>query len=433
MRVLVALTPEKSILHYLVPLAWALRTAGHEVLVASQPRLAPAITQAGLTAAPVGRDCDPWRLTSGHPERLAELRAGLPAPYDAVERPGAATWAELQGGMADAVRGWHRLTNLPTIAGLVAFARSWQPDLVLWEPLCFAGPIAAAACGAAHGRLLFGIDVFGATRALHRRLRAARPDPTDTAAGTACDPLADWLAGYGRRYGFGFTEDLVTGQFTVDPVPASLALPEMACTEPLRMQYVAYGGAAIVPSWLRQPPEKPRVAITLGLSATEVFDGYTVPLADVLTAVAGLDVEVVATVAAGHRAALGPLPKTVRVVSYVPWHALAPTCAAIVHHAGAATLLTTARHGVPQLALPFHFDQPLLGRRLAEHGAGLAIAAADITGARIRDAVARLLDEARFRQRAAALCAEIRALPSPNRLVAALEERVAHHRGAAPG
>ncbi|MGW7578886.1 hypothetical protein [Streptomyces sp. NPDC054765] len=37
-----------------VPLAWALRAAGHEVRVASQPDLMDTITAAGLPATPVG-------------------------------------------------------------------------------------------------------------------------------------------------------------------------------------------------------------------------------------------------------------------------------------------------------------------------------------------------------------------------------------------
>ena len=56
MRVLLTTFAHNTHFYNLVPLAWALRTAGHEVRVASQPDLTEAITAAGLTAVPVGTD-----------------------------------------------------------------------------------------------------------------------------------------------------------------------------------------------------------------------------------------------------------------------------------------------------------------------------------------------------------------------------------------
>jgi UDP:flavonoid glycosyltransferase YjiC (YdhE family) len=109
------------------------------------------------------------------------------------------------------------------------------------------------------------------------------------------------------------------------------------------------------------------------------------------------------------------------VVSYVPWHTLVPTCTAVIHHAGAATLATTARYPVPQLALHFHADQPILARKLAQHGAGLEIHTTQATGASVREALLRLLTEPAFRNRATHLRDEIHALPTPNELVPQLE------------
>ncbi len=413
MRVLFAVNPEKTIFLYLVPLAWALRTAGHEVRVASQPRFADVVTQAGLTAVPVGSDRDPWRITAHKPDVLAAMRVGHMKPYDAFDDPAKATWAYLKPGMAEAVRGWHRVANFPIIAELVEFAGRWRPDLVIWEALTFAGPIAAKACGAAHARVLFGADVYGGVRVLYRNLNEHQPAQERT------DPLADWLAGYGRSYGFEFTEDMATGQVTIDQLPRSLQVE--AELPYLRMQYIPYGGPATVPDWLREPPVRPRVAMTLGLTATEIFNGYNVPLAEIVESLADLDIELVVTIAESEQQRLGTIPDNVRVVSYVPWHTLVPTCTAVIHHAGAATLATTARYPVPQLALHYHFDQPILARKLAQHGAGLEIHTSRATGSNVRDAVARLLTEPAFRDRATHLRDEIHALPTPNELVPQLE------------
>jgi glycosyltransferase (activator-dependent family) len=420
MRVLFALNPEKTIFQYMVTTAWALRTAGHEVHVASQPWFAGTITQAGLTAVPVGGNRDPWRITAHRPDVLAEMRIGHFKPYDAFDDPAKANWAYLRPGIARAATGFHRVANFPIIADLVAYARHWRPDLVIWDALSYAGSIAAEACGAAHARLLFGVDVYGGVRQLYRRLNAAQPVQDRS------DPIAAWFAGYGRRYGFEFTEDLFTGHFTIDQLPRSLQIE--ADLEYVRTRYVPYGGPAVVPRWLWEPPRRPRIGLTMGLSATEIFHGYAISMADVLAALADLDVEVVATVAPAQQAGLGPVPDNVRVVSYVPWHALAPTCSVVVNHAGAATLATTALHPVPQLALHHHADQPVLGRLLAEHGAGLELPTTVATGDSVRAAVQRLLAEQSFRLRAAALTAEIQALPTPNEIVPVLQELTAKHR-----
>jgi hypothetical protein len=41
--------------------------------------------------------------------------------------------------------------------------------------MTFAGAVAAKACGAAHARLLFGLDVVGHARQAHQRWLAGRP------------------------------------------------------------------------------------------------------------------------------------------------------------------------------------------------------------------------------------------------------------------
>ena len=421
MRVLFAVHPEKSIFLYMVPLAWALRTAGHEVRFASQPGFADTITQAGLTAVPVGRDRDLWRMARLEPGLVEEARAGLPVPYDIVEDPANATWDRMRYGQVGAME-TARDQNFPLIADLVRFARHWRPDLVVWEPFTYAGPIAARACGAAHARLLWSVDVFGLTRDHFLRVKSEQP-PAERV-----DPLADWLGGYARKYGSDFAEDMATGHFTIDQFPRSLQVE--ADLHYLRMRYVPYGGPAVVPKWLWAKPERPRVALTMGLTSTEIFDSYTISMRDVLDALADLDIEVVATISESEQRKLGPVPANARVVSYVPWHALVPTCSVVINHAGAATLATTALHPVPQLALPYHFDQPILARKLAEQGAGLEIHTTRATGANVRESVLRLLTEPAFRAGAARLTDEIRSLPTPNQLVPQLEELTAKYRSA---
>ena len=424
MRILFAVIPEKTTFLHTVPLAWALRTAGHEVRVASSPGFADTITQAGLTAVPVGRDASAWRVDGVDPELLEEARAGLPSPWNVVENPDDVTWNELVQGHHAAVQDGHKLENFPIIAGLVNFARDWEPDLIIWEPLSYAGAIAAKACGAAHARMLWSIDVLGVTRDHYLRLMERQP-PEDRE-----DPLAEWLGGYGAKYGYEFTEDMVTGHFTIDQMPESVRMTGDRHHVPI--QYVPYGGPAVVPKWLQAPPRRPRVGLTLGTTATERFAGYTVGVQDILDALSDLDVEVVATIAESEQQKLKQVPDNTRLVTFLPLHALAASCSVMINHAGPGTFLTCAREGAPQLTVPSDFDEPELARRAARQGGSLTIHGEEVTGRDIRDRVQRLLDESAFRQRATALREEIHAMPTPNEVVGQLEELTNKHRTRRP-
>jgi glycosyltransferase (activator-dependent family) len=424
MKVLFATVNDGSFLHPMVSLAWALRTAGHEVRVANQDFATPHVTGAGLTSVPVGRQTTSDRLLTAMrvtPEMLEEARPGLHPPYDVVDSPETATWqGMLSAYTEDAERS--KYENFPMISGLVAFARQWQPDLVIWEPFTLAGSIAAKACGAAHARMLFGIDAFGVARQRFLQLKDAQP-PEQRA-----DPLADWLGGYARKYGAEFTEDMTCGHFTIDQYPRGLQV-EAEGLDYLHSRYIPYGGRASVPRWLQVPAQRPRIAITMGFTATGFFNGFAFSLQDILDKLAGLDVEVVAVLDEAEQAKLDRVPANTRLETWVPLDALASTCSAAINHAGGGTLSTFAVHGVPQLTLPYHFDEPILGRNLAAVGAGLRIPPSEASGDTVRDAVQRLLGPT-FQQGAQRLRDEMRALPSPNELVGTLEELTTKHRTA---
>ncbi|MBP2329782.1 glycosyltransferase (activator-dependent family) [Kibdelosporangium banguiense] len=420
MRVLFTTQPGNTVLNTMVPLAWALRAAGHDVRVAAKPKFADVITQAGLTAVPVGRthggpdhDDDPEE-----PSYAAQWT--VPPPFDVIERSAQdITWEKLKSRFdADHVTWDYKAENFPLIADLVAFARQWRPDLVIWEPFCPAGAIAAAAVGAAHARLLWSVDYFGVARDLYLRVKNQQPP------GDRVDHLAGWLADYAAKYGGQFSEELVTGQVTIEQLPESLRM--QADLEYVPMRYVPYGGPAVVPKWLTVPPERRRVGLTLGQSIiAERRDGYIVDLPDVLDSLSDLDIEIVATVADKERHKLGHIPDNTRLVPYVPLHALTATCAAVIHHAGIGTMVTTTLDGVPQLSLPWNSDQPALAHKLAEQGGGLTVPAFQATGAAVRENLLRLLHEPSFRERAGKLRDEMLAMPTPAEVVPQLEKLAA--------
>ncbi|MGE7388942.1 activator-dependent family glycosyltransferase [Streptomyces sp. NPDC004126] len=420
MRILFTCYPERTHFLLMAPLAWALRTAGHEVRVACQPKLVDAVTRAGLTAVPVGSDRDLWQVAGRLKGSGARLAPGLAEPYDAAERAaGDITLPWLREAYRVRIEAAHKMTNAPLAPGLVEFARQWKPDLVVWEPLTFAGAIAAEAVGAAHARMLIGADVYGIARQHFRRLRDALPEGE-----RGSDPLGEWLDGYARRYGGRFTESMATGRFSVDLLPPSLQVHAPGL-EYRSLRFTPYGGPAVVPRWLWEPPSRPRVALTLGLTVSDHGLAYPVDVQDILDHVADLDVELVATVSEKAAKELRRVPGNARLVSYVPMQALLPTCSAVIHHAGVGTLTTAAFYGVPQLALPWDVDQPLLSSRLAAHGAGLTTHATRATGRVVRESLLRLLEDPSFGERAGALREEVRSVPHANDVARELVERAA--------
>lgn len=435
MRVLFATYSERTHFHAMVPLAWALVTAGHEVRVASQPALTDVITRTGLTAVPVGADHNLWRVSNrfltprfakANPQAYKKMRGVELPPFDLADEPMEnVSWEYLRSGYEKVVPGWYKMINDTMVEDLVEYARSWRPDLVIWEPATYAGPIAAKAAGAVQARQLWSIDIFGRTR--QNFLRQLERQPISERE----DPLAEWIGGQVQKFDVEFTEDLTTGHFSVEQYPDSLRMETDLRYVPMR--YVPYDGDAVVPKWLwetaGEPAAKPRVCLTLGVAATERFGGYPVSVQDILDSLADLDIEIIATLAETEQQRLERVPDNTKLVSFVPLSALMPTCSAAITHVGFGTFNTTALNGVPQLTLPEQHDAPPLAKRLVEYGAGLTEYHSDATGAKVRAHLMRLLEEPGFARSAAGLRDEMLAMPTPNDVVPTLEKLVDEYRG----
>ncbi|NRQ31661.1 activator-dependent family glycosyltransferase [Nonomuraea sp. NN258] len=406
MRILFATYAEKSHFHVMVPLAWALHNAGHEVRVASQPELTETITRAGLTAVPVGKNHSFWRANRVYsffdPREESQL-------YDMTEPDETKlSWEVMSTGYSWFVRWWCWLVNDGLVEELTDYCRQWRPDLVIWEPITYAAPIAATASGAAHGRMMWCLDLFGRMRFRFTRAMLAQP-PADRK-----DPLVAWLRSRAARVGVDYSDDMTTGQFTIDHTPPSFQLGLDLPYVPLR--YVPYNDVAVVPDWLRAPPSRPRVCLTLGMTATERLDGYNVSVQDLLDSLADLDIELVATISPAQRERVRRVPPNTRVVPFVPLKELVPSCAAVINHGGNGTFYTTLAAGVPQLVLPTLFDEPVRAELLAEQGAGLMMRPSEVTGAGVRDNLLRLLGEPSLGANARRLRAEIAAMPTPHQV-----------------
>ncbi|MEV7116300.1 nucleotide disphospho-sugar-binding domain-containing protein [Streptomyces anulatus] len=416
MRVLFATVPAPAHVYPVVPLAWALRAAGHETVVASHPDVADTVTAAGLTAVSLGeRDF----LTSEVPTEQAAI---LDRITDELELgPGEANFRTAIRHFMLETFGLYHPDRAPEPGSftdeLVDFATAWRPDLVIWDPLCFPAAVAARTVGAAHARILHAFDHFG-----WARQRYTERMTTDRMAAMT-RPTLD-------RYGIAFGEDLLVGQWTLDLKPPRTRLPVRVDSRPLRR--IPYSDDAPLPRWLHaHRPERPRVCLTLGVSRRSFFAGGDEhPVAEFFDLAADLDLELVATLDAGQLASVGTVPDNVRVLDYVPLTALLPTCAAVVHHGGAGTLAVATAHRVPQLVIPAvgGADRMETGQYVAASGAGLVLTEDETTPEVLRDSLLRLLTEPGFREGADRLHQEWLDTPSPAATVPLLEQMAAQHR-----
>ncbi|MGI5238451.1 nucleotide disphospho-sugar-binding domain-containing protein [Dactylosporangium sp. CA-139066] len=368
MRVLFLSTPLPSHTYPMVPLAWALRAAGHDVLISTTDD-AIGVTAAGIDVL----DFDP----SGECPSLAEINATRP---DIVARR-ATQVADGEVLLIEATRQY--------VDRMVAVAELYGPDLIIHSQLQGGGPIAAAKLGVPaveHGASLLRNDDF------YDRLSVLIPDTFAEHGIDGLDP---------RRA-------------VLDVAPPSM-VPAQGGGEQWPMRYVPFNGGGLVPGALVADGSRPRVAVTIG---TNIMAPNMRELLDRLLAAApAVDAEFVLLLS-GVGADLGSLPANVRAVTeWLPLRALLRGCAAIVHHGGAGSILAALDAGVPQLAVPSGAPNYMQSDAVRERGAGLSASAGELDAALLR----RVLDDDKLRRAAAEVRDEIAGLPTPVALVPRLE------------
>lgn len=371
MKVLVVTWGWHSHFNHLAPHVWALLAAGHDVRVACPANLTEVVTGAGLAAVPVGAWLDFPAVASGQVARIAD------EPGDSGDAlPPTVT----VGGVAHT----YATAMLPE---LVAYGRWYRPDLVLHEQNNLGAAVAAAALGVPSVRVLWGP---------HFPVRLDR----DVVLGSLT-----------AAYGVTPSQVPLTGTLTLDPCPPPMQVPLAEPHQPVR--FVPYNGAATLPGWLRGPADRPRVALTRGtLMPLLGFDAFD--LRSTVHALAELDIELVLAL---EREPDQTLPPNVRSAPGLAHHLLVPTCAAVVHHGGAGSMMTAVACGVPQLVLPRVGDQHFNAERVVIAGAGLTLPAERAQPDQIRDAVAALIDDTRWQAAATQLRRHNDSRPSPAAVV----------------
>lgn len=388
MRVLLASWAGRSHYFALVPLGWALRIAGHDVRVISQPGFANTVVSSGMTMTPVGDDVDVAALLQ------ANLGSKLTSTTELLGR-----WDSASAKVETLRRAQRGLGHFLTLAEVMApdslaFARRWKPDLVLFEPTTFVGPLVGTTLGIPTVRHPWCVDFSADLPEIETELFA---------------PLLEH---------FGLSRLNVNGDCTVDPCPPSMQISHITAYQTMR--FVPYNGGGIAPV-LDQRGDRPRVCVTWGRSLSELGIHHEVDVIDLVTAAAELPIDLVAPMSAEAQAALPPLPHNVTILDPVPMYALLATCDLVVHHGGSGTLMTAMHAGIPQLVVANMPDLMFNGRHLAKTGAGEVRAADSVDVAELITDIERLTTNSSYQAAAQRLRAESVCQPSPDEVVRVLE------------
>jgi UDP:flavonoid glycosyltransferase YjiC (YdhE family) len=361
--------------HYwpMVPLGWALRSAGHDVRVASLPNLSIEVTGSGLPALTVGERADlPAMLREANEEEPGD---GRPA---AVNLRGLIRWnARLSALLIDA---------------LLGIVRAQPPDIIVHEPMDMCGPLLSGLLGVPAVLHPMGLPLRDAVTAGLRR------------------------AGGALRVRYGLPDRPGTPAMVLDTCPPGFG--ETPADNELRqaMRFLPFGGPGEIADWARQPAVGRRVLVASSVDSGETDSAMR--LLEIANALAGPDVEVIAPLPDPIRARVDPQSVPgVRIVPWSPLHMSTDGCAAVVHGGDPGTTMTFLSAGVPQLIIGGRPDESRNAAALEGCGAGRAIPGD--TGPEQAAALVRtVMDDP---SGATAMAAAVRAMPSPHDVVEAIE------------
>ncbi len=377
MRILISASPGVGHLLPLLPVARAARARGHDVVIAAGASLAGIAEGAGFRFEAIG------------PETLGQAAAAFPEIATFTGRRRAVLTFKsvfcgpVAAGMAD---------------GLDAIAAGWRPDVMVREDLEFGSSLVAEGRG-------IPLATIQAT-AWRPRMRDLAVEPLNLLReqrGLAPDP--ELRALHGSIF---FTTRPASLRDPDEPLPDSSA----------ELRPIADDRRSEDAGADPFPPRngRSRLAATLGTVNT----GQVEVLRQIAegAALAGADVVV----------ALGAAPSTfgralpnVEVLEYVPMSGLLPASDVVAFHGGSGTMLAAAAAGVPMLIVPLAADQPDNGDRCVAAGIAIVLPLDTLNPEAVRASIVALLADPAYRQRAAAVAAEIAGMPGPEVAVERIE------------
>ena len=96
-----------------------------------------------------------------------------------------------------------------------------------------------------------------------------------------------------------------------------------------------------------------------------------------------------------------------RVAEYLPGELAARQSDLVISNGGSTTGYQALAQGRPVIGIPFNLDQYLAMQAIDRYGAGVTLRSGSLSAAQVRAAVALVLSDARYQQRASRLAQEL--------------------------
>jgi len=385
--------------HPLVPLARALKQAGHKVAFAVGRSLQPLVEASGFAAFSVGGNMS---LDPEYQQFKAQLEL-MPLGFDSE----LFIYTKLFCGIT---------TRLRT-PDLVTLVHTWQPDMLIREAGEYSAVIAAEHLGLPHATVSFAASLKG--MAIFEREAAAQLEPIRQRWGLAPDPLLTSLYRYlclsYSPPGFSLQEAGIP--IISDFIPAT--------THFIRPDFFDHTGQESLPEWLAELPAQPTVYVTLGTEVNKSPEFYPGVLQTIIAGLRDAPINLIVTLGRDKDPAdFGTQPANVHIERYIPQSLLLSQCDLMVMHGGSNSLLAALNLGLPLGVVPLIADQFFNAHITHNLRLGQVVQLGQLTPASIRAAMEEGFTNPIYRQNAQRLQAEMHGLPNQQYAVE-LIERVA--------
>jgi N-glycosyltransferase len=391
MRVLLTSFPAYShLVPMVVPVAQALRAAGHELAVATGAAMASHLERAGLPHLVMPRMLGLEELTA-----TPELARGIGWGPDGRRTP---EFARMDPAEATG-RIFAGPTAVRAASDMLEVVPVFRPDLVVRECSEFGGHLLAERLGVPCATLdvapLGPVADPGVLPALNEARIAFGLHPLDDVSALVREPWFSWV-------------------------------PESWYPDNLHGNPRCYRGPTLAeevldPAIADLPSHRPFVLASLGSVSVYTRTPETSPLQSIVEAFASLPCTAVVALGAGVDPAgwPGPRPDNVHLTSFVQQPLLLPACDLFLTHAGANGVREALAAGVPMVAMPLSAEQPRNAQNVADLGLGVCVDS-NSDASTLAAACRKVLDEPSFRRRAHGFQRKILGLPGIDPMVADL-------------
>jgi len=384
-------------IHPLIPLALALKEAGHTVAFAMSPSRQHLIEAAGFTFFPLVTSF----LTDPEYQQLKSQLKTMPLDLEHE----LFAYPRLFCGIASRLR----------VPKLVEIAQEWQPDMFIREAGEYGVVVAAEYLNLPHAVVACAASLKG--QAIFEREIAAQLDPIRQQWGLPPDP--DLTALY--RY---LQLSYSPPTFSKEEVGyAGLQGSVPPTTHFIRPQFFDQSNNESLPAWMGQLPKQPTVYVTLGTEVNSEPDLYPRVLQTIIAGLRDAPLNLIVTLGRDKDPAdFGPQPANIHIERYIPQSLLLPYCQLIVQHGGSNSLLAALNIGLPMVIVPLIADQFFNANVVHKLQLGQVLQLEQLTPDSIRAKVEEVLANPLYRQNILRLQTEMHALPDQQQAVELVEQ-----------